>query len=53
MAEQNSPENPHTPPPVRECCTCEHEGKSLEDWPCRTSMSMPGLTCWKPKEAGK
>lgn len=51
VAEIPRPENPHTPPPVRECGTCEHEGKSLEDWPCRTSMNAVGLSCWEPKEA--
>jgi len=44
-------ENPHTPPPVRDCCTCKHEGNSIEDWPCRTSMNAAGLSCWQPKEA--
>ncbi len=44
-------ESPHTPPPVRECGTCQHEGKSIEDWPCRTSMNAVGLMCWEPKEA--
>ncbi|MHC1700325.1 MAG: hypothetical protein AB9900_05000 [Humidesulfovibrio sp.] len=45
------PEHPHTPPPMRECCTCKHEGKSIKDWPCRTSMNAVGLMCWEPKEA--
>jgi len=44
------PENPHTPPPVRECSTCEHEGNSIEDWPCRTSMNVAGINCWQPKK---
>lgn len=51
VAEIPRPENPHTPPPVRECGTCMHEGNSIEDWPCRTSMNAAGLICWEPKEA--
>jgi hypothetical protein len=39
-------------PTPRECNTCRHEGKSLEEWPCRTSMSMAGLMCWEPKDDG-
>jgi hypothetical protein len=44
------PESPHTPLPVRECRTCMHDGNSIEDWPCRTSMNAAGLTCYEPKE---
>lgn len=53
MADSPYPAVPSMPPPARECGTCKHEGKSLEDWPCRVSMSMAGLNCWEPKEGGK
>lgn len=45
------PVHPHIQPPAPVCGTCKHEGKGLEDWPCRTSMSPAGLICWEPKEA--
>lgn len=45
------PVHPHIEPPAPTCSTCEHEGKSIEDWPCRTSMNAAGLTCWQLKEA--
>jgi len=45
------PAVPHIQPPAPTCSTCKHEGKSLEDWPCRVSMNAAGLTCYEPKEA--
>lgn len=50
MAEIQHPVHPHMPPPAPECGTCMHEGKSLEEWPCRTSMSAAGIICHEPKE---
>lgn len=44
------PVHVHTPPPVQECNTCFYEGQSLEEWPCRCSMSAAGINCWTPKE---
>lgn len=48
---QERPAVAYMPPPAPECGTCRHEGNSLEDWPCRASMSAAGLVCWEPKDA--
>lgn len=45
------PVHVHASPPPPECQTCRHEGQSLEDWPCCTSMNAAGLLCWEPKES--
>ncbi len=50
VAEIQHPVHPHMPPPAPECGTCMHEGKGLESWPCRTSMSAVGLVCYEPKK---
>lgn len=51
MGEQlQYPVVPHIQPAPRECNTCRHDGKSIEEWPCRTSLNAAGLDCWEPKE---